>query len=190
MPTTDGKAPAADGSNALVLTPGEIVGSTASARDASLDAIDGAPLDQFLNAIQTQIVWLASVTGTPLNRFALMRQSVSARAQQEHNEILFAKVRKRQKLFDSAWLDTLTVARRMVNAFGSVRLDESVTFMLNWEPAQARDTVSEREEWRLKADLGVPLSVLWAEMGYSQAQIAEFGMVDQEAPDPESKGAA
>ena len=130
--------------------------------------------------VQSQITWLSGISGTPLHRFAFTRAAVSAESQKEQNEVLFAKVRKRQALLGISWRNALTTARKVANAFGSNSLDESIQPTVLWEPAQARNTNDERSEWSVKASLGVPLPTIWAEMGYTQAQIRQFQQQQQQ----------
>ncbi len=171
VPTTDGKEPASDGSNWLTLEPGQIIGTSKSRQDAEFKAIPGDDLRPLLDLLMTLISGLAVVSSTPESRVSFTRQIAAEGTLKEQNEGLFAKVRRRQALFDQGWAEAYEVARLLANEFGNQGIDPDAQLIGNWEPIQARDTEDERDEWRAKKELGVPLEQIWAEMGYTAEQI-------------------
>lgn len=171
IPTTDGQPLAADGSNMATVSPGVLLGSTKDAGGASFQAITAADLRPLIDTIQSQIGWLAITTSTPESRLSFTRQIAAEGTLKEQNEGLFAKVRRRRKLADACWRDAFDMARKLANYYGNSGLPEEDAFVMQWEPVQTRDTEDERDEWRVKRELGVPLEVIWAEMGYTFDQI-------------------
>jgi len=125
------------------------------------------------------IGWVAVVSSTPAARLSFTRQVAAEGTLKEQNEGLFAKVRKRQKRINAGWVTCFEVARRLANVFGQAGLDESVRFDMVWEPVQSRDTQDERDEWRAKRELGVPQEQIWAEMGYTLAEIEKMRQSDE-----------
>lgn len=177
VPTTDGQPPKADKSNWLNIQPGQIIGTMKP--DAKFAAVDGSDLRPLIDMIQSLIGWLSVITSTPQSRMSFTRQIAAEGTLKEQNEGLFAKIRKRQAAYDAAWSDAFDVARRLANTFGQADLDETVDFIMQWEPVQARDTADERDEWQVKAKLGVPLETIWQEMGYTSAQIQAMKQTDE-----------
>ncbi|CAD7698892.1 unnamed protein product [Ostreobium quekettii] len=172
IPTTDGQPPKADNSNLATIAPGKILGTNRPKSEAGTDVVPPTELRPLIEAIQSTIGWLAIVTSTPESRLSFTRQIAAEGTLQEQNEGLFAKIRKRKMRFDAAWQDVFALARKLDNTFGNDELDEDVAFIIQWEPVQSRDTEDERDEWRAKKELGVPLEVIWREMGYSPEEIA------------------
>ena len=175
IPTTDGKPLADDGSNAMQIAPGQIVGSSKSPSDASFNAIDGAPLDSLIGALQQFVYYNAIVTRTPLSRYQFSAQVASADTIKQQNESLLAKIALRHTLFGDAWEDALTIARRLANQFLGAGLDESAQFQIQWQDPQTRDRLQELQALQIEKDsLEVPLAMLWAKAGYRPDEIEEM----------------
>jgi hypothetical protein len=171
FPTSDGLPLKADGSNAARIAPGMVLGTTKSKADADLKAIGAGDVRPLIELMISLIGWVAVVSSTPAARLSFTRQVAAEGTLKEQNEGLFAKVRKRQKRINAGWVRCLEMGRRLANVFGAAGLDEGVRFDLVWEPVQSRDTEDERDEWRAKREMGVPLEQIWTEMGYSLAQV-------------------
>ncbi|MCO5182194.1 MAG: phage portal protein [Candidatus Promineofilum sp.] len=171
IPTSDGRPVASDGSNIPHIEPAMMLGTEKSRQDADFKAIEGGNLDPLLKLLTTLLSGVAVVSSTPESRLSFTRQIAAEGTLKEQNEGLFAKVRKRQDLFDPAWSEAFEVARLLQNEYGAGEIDADVTLTASWEPIQARDTQDERDEWRAKKELGVPLEQLWSEMGYSTSDI-------------------
>lgn len=171
IPTSDGKALDSEGANAANVKPGTFIGTTKSKTEAGIEAIDGANLKDLIEAVQAFVGYLAIVSNTPESRVSFTRQIAAEGTLQEQNEGLFAKVRKRRTMIGQAWVQCFEMARRLQNEFGTEKVTEDHEFEILWEPVQSRDTEDERDEWRAKKELGVPLETLWQEMGYTPEQI-------------------
>jgi len=171
IPTTDGQPLKTDGSNAATIAPGMILGTTKSKQDVDLKAIGAGDVRPLIELMISLIGWVAVVSSTPAARLSFTRQVAAEGTLKEQNEGLFAKARKRRKRINAGWVKCFEVARTLANAFGGQALDVDVRFDLVWEPVQSRDTQDERDEWRAKRELGVPLEQLWSEMGYKLNEI-------------------
>ena len=160
------------------VAPGQIFGSQRTKNEASLEAIDASDLNQLVDSIQAMVGWVSVTTSTPASKLAFSAQVQSEGSQQEQKEGLFAKTRRRQNLYNDAWIQCFEMARTLQNTFGQA-VDEEPSFVPMWEPLQSRDTQDERDEWRAKKDLGVPLEQLWSEMGYSAEQIQAMKQTEE-----------
>lgn len=178
IPTTDGRPLAADSSNMARIGPGTILGTTRPRSEVDFTAIDGADVRPMIEMLQSMIGWLAVVTNTPESRLSFTRQIAAEGTLQEQKETLYAKIRKRQALFDAGWKRVLERARRVQDAKGAPVGDES-PFLIDWAPIQSRDTADERDEWRVKREMGVPTEQIWSEMGYSVEQVEKMKATDE-----------
>ncbi len=175
FPTTDGKALESDGSNAMSVAPGQVIGSTKPPSDASFEAIDGAPLDSLISALQQFVYYNAIVTRTPLSRYQFSAQVASADTIKQQNESLLAKIALRHTLYGDAWEDALTIARRLANAFANAGLDESAPFETQWQDPQTRDQLQVLQGLQIEKDsLEIPLAKLWQKAGYRPDEIEEM----------------
>lgn len=173
VPTSDGKAPASDGSNQVNLQPGSIIGTTRPASEVSFQAIEGANLAPLIDLINSLIVWLAMVTDTPVTRFQSTRQVAAEGTLKQQNEPLLAKVKLRQTLLGNAWEDAYKVARRLANTYGAAGLDEEPAFNCQWSDPSPRDELDLLQALAIKRDkLAVPVEQLWREAGYDEDEIA------------------
>ena len=177
LPTTDGLPLKTDLSNAPVISPGQVVATLKeNARFGKTDGSDPTPL---INLVQSYLMWLAMATNTPLSRFSLTKQVMSEGSQKESNEAFFAKIRKRQTTIGNGWEDAFDIGRKWANLRGGMSLSEAVDITPQWEPVQARSQQERYEEWRVKRELGVPLEMLWQEIGYTPEQIAEMKLGEE-----------
>jgi hypothetical protein len=177
VPTTDGAA--YNGSNALVLEPGTIVGATATSGQADFKAIDGADLRPMLDMLGKTVQWGAMVTSTPGHRFQISGLSPAEGTLKQQDMPLLAKARSRQILFGSAWVDAMNMARRLANSLGGAGLNETEVFKVVWEETDIRSDAEKQAEWKVKKELGIPRRQLWSEMGYTADQIEKM-MADPE----------
>lgn len=176
IPTTDGAAPKPDKSNWWKLQPGQIVGTTRPASEASFGAIEGADLQNLLAPINQFILWAAMATDTPPSRFIATAQVAAEGTLKQQNEPLINKCRKRQALLGNGWEDVLALARRLHNTFGpGPTLDEAALIACEWEPAETRDEEVHVKSVALKRDkLSIPVEQAWREVGYSEEEIAQM----------------
>lgn len=174
VPTTDGRALESDGSNALNIVPGTIVGSSKPANEATFDVIPAASLAE-LRALKSDFVMdVAIVTDTPVSRFKISGQVAAEGTLKEQAEPLYAKARIRQELFGAAWEQCFAMARKLANLYGSAGLDETQPYAAAWQPISARSAAEDQADWKAKREAGVPKRQIWLEMGYTQEQIDGF----------------
>lgn len=179
-PTTDGKAPASDGTNLLKLKPGVIVGSAAKPGDASLTAIDGNSMTALIEVMDKLLVWLAMATDTPLSRFQLKRQVRSDETLDAEEEPLNVKCEKRQVRFGNSWARVFDAAGRIGEVFGDVSLPEDVHAEPVWKPIRKIDPEAKYVIGEHEQRLGLPLEFIWSNtLGYSAEQIAEMKGTDE-----------
>lgn len=173
MPTDDGKPLASDGSNALKLEPGQIIGTTKSASEADFKAVDGADLSNLIDVCNKNVIDLAQVTNTPVARFVFLKQIASAETLKGQETPFAFKVRQRQALFGYGWNQCLQLARQLQNLYGE-QVSEDMPVTVAWEPVSEPSQAERYAEWEAKVKASVPREQIWAEMGYTAEQIAGF----------------
>lgn len=164
IPTTDGKPLAADASNALKLYPGVQIGTTKSATETMVGAIDPFDPTKLLDAIDRQILYVASVTDTPVSRFQFTKQIAAEGTLKEQSEPLFAKIEKRQTLLGNGWEDCMMVARRLANWRSNAGLDETIQFQTKWADPRTRTAKDMKEEAEAQSAANVPDEEIWRDV--------------------------
>ena len=118
---------------------------------------------------------IARITRTPLSYFQISGHVASGETLKEQEAPLVSKAKKRQIYFGNAWEQALRMARVLWNEFGpGPELDETQPIEMVWASPEVRNIKEDLEAATLKKALGVPQEQLWAEMGYTEAQIGEF----------------
>lgn len=165
-PTTDGKAPAEDGTNNWSVGPGQFLGNAnISPNGASIERFEGSDPTPLMNTLEKQIIFLAEITSTPASRFIITAAVASDATQKEQEKPLRKKAYNRQILFGDSWEQVMKMARRISNAFGGAGLDEEITIETIWK------NIESTEELQEEKDLGIPNDLLWPKLGYTQKQI-------------------
>jgi hypothetical protein len=178
MPTTDGKAPAADGSNYIKVAPGMWIGCSKENTDVTpLEAADLSPL---LDLHDRLVMEIAKTTDTPLSRFTASKQVAAEGTLKQQEGPLLARIADRQIAFGDAWEQCFYIARKLANTFGGANMPEDSLLETLWEPAAIRDDKLFLEELKIKKDsLSIPLEQLWKEAGYSEEQVADMMATDE-----------
>ncbi len=180
VPTDDGKPLAADQSNAMRVTAGMLVSTSKSAQEAAFGAIEPTDPTKLLDAIDRQILYVAILTDTPVNRFTFTRQVAAEGTLKEQSEPLLAKVEKKQINLGNGWEDVFTLARKLSNARGVTSFDEAPRFQTQWKEIRARTTDEQKTEADAKKASGVPLEQIWREVwGYDEKTIAQMKQSDE-----------
>lgn len=169
VPTSDGQTPKADGSNALEIAPGQVIGTTKSKTEASFDAIEAANVEPLMNTLKDLISIAAQITSTPVSRFVMTRQVAGNETIKEQDKPLLKKAKKRRVLLGNSWEDALTIARTLANLYGRAGLDDTVQISTLWEHSTSLDELKTKRE-----ALSLPLEQLWLEAGYSNEQINQM----------------
>lgn len=166
IPTTDGRDLASDGSNALSIAPGQVIGTTKAKDVASFEAIEGADVTPLMNTLVEIIAIAAQITATPVSRFIMTKQLAGADTIKEQDKPLQRKAKKRRVLFGNGWEDVMTIARKLDNLYGRAGLDETILFSSLWEHSTSMYELKDKRE-----TLNIPLEQLWIEAGYTIEQI-------------------
>lgn len=164
-----GWKPVDDDGNPLPIEPGRWLGSEKT--DGKVQDIPGAPLEQFLNGIDSLVYKVATVTGTPITRFIVSKAVAAEGTQKEQQASLISKARARQGEIGNGWEDAMSIARRLHNTFGRGGLDETALLQTQWEPLEARDETAELTRAKLKKDLGMPVRLIAEGLGLTPEQI-------------------
>lgn len=163
----------ADG-NPLPIEPGAWLGTPN--KDGKVVIVPGADLENISSQVYNWIQWAAMATDTPASRFTMSRQVAAEGTLKEQSVSLLNKCRMRQSELGIGIADLFVIARKLHNAFFSApRLDEEVEISVEWESIEVRDETEELNRAVLKAEkLSIPLPQIWAELGYTEVQIAQW----------------
>lgn len=162
----------ADG-NPLPIEPGTWIGTMKT--DAKAQVIPGADLTNISEQVYNWLAWAAMSTDTPVSRFTMSRHIAAEGTLKEQSAPLLNKARMRQSELAIGIADLFVIARKLHNAFFSApKLDPEVEISVTWEPLEARDESAELERATQKLALGIPQKKIWAELGYSEAEIAQW----------------
>ncbi len=154
----------------LSITPGTWMGT---AKDtAKAQEISGADLSQFMNLIESLMLWAAQVTDTPVSRFITTKQVSSEGSQKEQGSGLLTKARNRQGELGNGWEHAIYLAMRLENTFGKGGLNEEAFIQTVWEPLEARDEKAELERATLRKALGMPIELIAKELGMTPEDAA------------------
>lgn len=186
IPTTDGREPAEDGSNLLVVLPGQNIATDKPKDEVDLKVIEPADLKPLLDAEERIVYRMATVTDTPLHRFQSTRQVARAETIKQQDEPLVGKVQQREVLAGNAWEDAMMLSIKMAVEFGKTALPDDIgdpdnlILSTQWSPAELIDDKTRMEVAKGKKELQVPIEQIWREeFGYSEDQIAEFKESEQ-----------
>ncbi len=179
--------------NPIEWQPGTIIG--AESKDGRLDVFDGGDLSRFMNAIEGLMTWAAMVTDTPVDRFIVTKQVSAEGSQKQADAPLLNKVRNRQSETGNGWNHAMYMAVRLENTYGKGGLDEQAFISTMWEPLESRDETAELDRAIKKKALGMPISLIGAELGLTPEQItlweeSEQAKRDEEAAQAEQRNAA
>jgi hypothetical protein len=156
--------------NPLEIKPGTWLGS--SSDKARGEVIPGGDLSQFMNLIESLMLWAAQVTDTPTSRFITTKQVSSEGAQKEQGSSLLTKTRNRQGELGNGWEYAMYMAMRLENTYGKGGLDETAFLQTQWEPLEARDTKAELEQAEIMKGLGMPIPLIGKAINLTQEEIA------------------
>lgn len=88
---------------------------------------------------------------------------------------LVTRAVKRQRVWGQAWEDVLHLALRVQNAFGaSVTAEDEPRIEVQWADPETRNEGLQAQVATAHKALEVPLPAVWAQLGYTPEEIAEF----------------
>ena len=166
-PTTDGKAPAADGSNVWSVGPAQMLGNASvKGGEGSVQKFEGSDPTPLMDTLKDQIMMVANITGTPASSFITTAQVASEKTLKEQDRKLRKRAENRMILFGDAWEQAMIMARRIAVNIGNEDLDEDVTIETVWKNLTTLDDL------RGEMELGIPQETLWEGLGKSPEEIA------------------
>jgi hypothetical protein len=175
-PTTDGKAPAEDGSNVLQVAPRQIIGNPSkSPREAALEAIKPAPIDPLLQGLDKTAIYASFVGALPVSNFIFSKAVASSETLKQGDAELVARINELMGLWGESWADTLDVARKLENNYNSSTMDERAIITAQFAPPERRDMNHLQKEAQAKRDAGVPeVHILQEVWNYSEEEASRF----------------
>lgn len=174
-PTTDGKPPADDGSNALTIQPRTIIGNAdVKPGDASFDAIDPGDLRPLIDAMDKVAIYTSFVAGLPINNFVISKSVASSSTLRQGESDLVAHVNALFRLFGRSWSQVFEIMRELENLFGVDEYNPSKTEVL-WADAETVNIEAVTAEATAQYNTGIPWQVIArTKWGYSDEQITEM----------------
>jgi len=163
-----------DDPSGLEVAPGSWIYSTrppGGDAGASVGFFPGEDLSPLIALYTGFAAEVAKVTRTPLSYFQISGQTPAEGSQKQQEAGLVSKAKNRQVTFGNSWEDMLSMARKLANLYGSMALDETATISTQWASAETRNETEDVANAKTKGELGIPQEQLWAELGYSQADI-------------------
>lgn len=164
-----GWKPVDSAGNPITFAPGQIIGT--EKEKASAQVVPGGDLSQFMNLIESLMLWAAQVTDTPIARFITTKQVSSEGSQKEQGGTLLTKTRNRQGEMGNGWEHALFIAMRLENTFGQGGLDETAFLQTQWEPLEARDEAAELDRAMKRKNLGMPIPIIARELGMTPEDV-------------------
>ena len=142
---------------------------------AAIGHIPGEDLSPLIALKDSVAMEIARITRTPLSYFQITGHVARAETLREQEAPLISKAKKRQVYFGNSWEQALRMARVLWNEFGpGPEMDETQSIEMVWASPEIRNVKEDLEAATMKQALGVPKEQLWAELGYTEEQIAEF----------------
>jgi hypothetical protein len=127
-----------------------------------------AVIDQIMNAI-------GGVSRTPSYYLHPTGGDVpSGEALKQLESGLVKRAEERQLVFGQSWQDVFMLAAKVANTFGSVDIPDRMTIGVTWDDPNVRNEKSVAESAQIHKGLGVPDDTIWAMLGYTPDQIAQF----------------
>ncbi len=177
IPTSDGKEPEADGSNLLIMTPGQVLSTQKKPQDVSVSAIAPASIASLLDLEERTVFRIATLSGTPISRFsagggALLPRAETIRALEG---TLIGRVEERQTLFGDGWEDLMRVSISMGVVFGGLLIEDTDLILKTmWRSPYVADVDRELKRAEQKAALGfIPMKLILEELGLSPQEVLD-----------------
>lgn len=139
--------------------------------DGSFGTFDASPPDGYLMAIDSQIATLAAISRVPAH-YLLQRNLAnppSAESLIASEAGLVAKVKDRQAQYGEAWEQTFWLQSLM-----SGQPVEIETLEIDWISAEERNPAQTADAAIKMQQVGVPRTAIWAFLGFTPQQVAEF----------------
>lgn len=167
FPTTfvAGFNPVDSDGNPIVLSPGQIWGTTKDASTVKAERQEASDITSIVEALTTWISLTANLSATPVSRFIMTGQIASSETLKDQDKPLQRKAERRRVSFSNSWEQVMNIARRMSNVYGAAGLDENVVISCDWKLEYSQ------EQLNAMLTYGVPQEFIWRKAGLSQAEI-------------------
>lgn len=137
-----------------------------------------AALEPYLKAADSDRLEMARVSGTPLHFFSInTSDAISGEALKTLESRFTKRVIRLSLNFGTVWANVMKFGLQIE---GGAKSDDNLS--TQWKSPEQRSEKEFLESLTLKHDLGVPLEVLWEEMGYTEEDIAKFKELDDSEP--------
>lgn len=167
-----------EGADEFRIAPGRMI----EISGGTLRRIEAANLLPMLEVIWATVAAIAGVSRTP--QYYLRPQGgadvPSGESLKQLESGLVARARKRQRIFGQAWEDVLHLALRVQATFGGgIASGDVPRLEVQWADAETRNEAVQAQVAEAHKRLDVPLPAVWAQLGYTPEQIAEFEMIQR-----------
>lgn len=191
-PTTDGKEPAADGSNLMKIKARSLIGSAKKKPDeASLDPIEAGDITEAIDAMDKIAIYAAFVSGLPINNFIISKSVASSATLRQGEADLVAHVNALQRLWGRSWSKVFELFRIMEGLYGDQQFAPSTVRPI-WAPPETVNIEGRVQEAKAQKETGVPVEFIWRHVwGYTEKEVdamqqALAALGSQGAADPHS----
>ena len=145
---------------------------TSKSKETEFGEFSQADLGVFVKGIEMLVQHIASRTRTPPHYFYLSGQFPSGESIKSAETGLVAKVKRKTRFFGEAWEEVIRLAFQITGESGKAKAARSCETI--WADPESRTEGEHVDAVLKKRALGVPLQQLWADLGYSPAQIDRF----------------
>ncbi len=176
FPTTDGNAPADDGSNLMKVGPRQIIGTSQKGpREADVKTIEPSPIQPILEGMDKLAIYCSFVGSLPVSNFIFSRAVASSETLRQGDAELVGRVNELRDLLEVSWQSVFTVARQMDTLFGDGNWSEKIGITVDWLPAERRDINYLHKEAEAKKSAAVPAKQILTEVyNYEEREAEQF----------------
>jgi len=150
--------------------------------DASVTSLPAADLSNFVNAIEMFVQHLAAQTRTPPHYLLAKLVNMSGDALSVAEAGLVSKCRQKTLFYSDPWEEAMELALKAAGTEADCEV-----IWANPERVAQGQAVDAAVK---KKTLGIPLPVIWLELGYTPEQIAEMEKLEESAREAELEAAA
>lgn len=138
--------------------------------DAAVTSLPAADLSNFVNAVEMFVTHLAAQTRTPPHYLLAKLVNMSGDALSVAEAGLVSKCRSKALFFSDSWEEAIALALQAAGE-GDVEAASCEAIWANPERVAQGQLVDAAQK---KKTLGIPLEVIWLELGYTPEQIEEM----------------
>lgn len=137
--------------------------------NTSAGQFPAAQLGQLIEAKNSEMRDIATITSTPLSYFNSTGQIAAAATLQQQEAPLLAKVERCQQSFGNSYENAALMMLKLEVVFGeqlaAYDLEQLDTFTIStkWNPPETRNSLAEAQEGLLMIQAGIPEEIVWEE---------------------------